>query len=145
MAKKKRGGAAANARKSLSERQNVAPGTRTEADIRPPPPAADGLADSMAVLEARAAQMRAAQQSRQRPEEAALPVRDPAGLAEFNDGAEKAMAGEWAAALKSFSTACELNPDAPAAFWHYRGLAAHRDGKLQAGIDSLRRAAYLID
>ena len=48
---KKKGGASSAAKKSLSERQNVPPGTKKPQDVRTPP---SELTDSMALLEERA-------------------------------------------------------------------------------------------
>ena len=138
MPKKKRGGGANNARKSLSERQNVPPGTRLETDVRPPPHAT--LEDSLDQLHARAEQIRAAQ--RDSTQKNTQLEGHLAGLDDFNVGAEHAMAGEWAAARIAFEHACDKNPS-QAAFWHYRGLSEHRDGQLRRAIQSLREAVRI--
>ena len=170
---KKKGGGRAGQKKSLSERQNVPPGTKAAA--QPARDAgAEALQTSMEALEQRAAQIatlglepKKGPGARQPPLQAVPEVAtaagggdgggaagppvpasgaDPSGeidgLVEFNAGAEKAMANEWDDALRLFTVATEKNA-AVGAFWHYRGLAAQRAGKLQAGIDSLRKAVKI--
>lgn len=135
MAKKKRGGSGASARRSLSERQNIPPGTRLEADVRP---AQGALEESLDQLHARAEQIRAAQRKAAGAETEGQLL----GLDEFNLGAQHAMAGEWTAARAAFEAACAKN-STQAAFWHYRGLCEHRDGQLQLADQSLREAVRI--
>jgi tetratricopeptide (TPR) repeat protein len=132
MPKKKRGGGA-SAKRSLSERQNVAPGTKLESDVRLPQAA---LEESLDQLLARAEQIRSAQLKAAQSAEIEGQL---AGLDEFNVGAQHAMDGEWAAARTAFALACTKN-STQAAFWHYRGLCEHRDGQLQLAVQSLREA-----
>lgn len=135
MAKKKRGGSGASARRSLSERQNIPPGTRLETDVRP---AHGALEESLDQLHARAEQIRAAQ----RKATGAEAEKQLLGLEEFNLGAQHAMAGEWTAARTAFEAACAKNCTQPA-FWHYRGLCEYRDGQLELANRSLREAVLI--
>ena len=133
--KKKKGGAAAGgARRSLAERQNVRPGTRLESDVRAPQAA---LQDSLEQLHARAEQIKAAQLKGSAEKEVGL-----AGYDEFNIGAQHAMNGAWMEARSAFALACAKN-SSQVAFWHYRGLAEHRDGQLQSAMQSLREAVRI--
>ena len=124
----------------------MAPGTKTPEDVRPPP---TELVDSMALLEERARQISAlgeqakqqpSQQQQQKPsQQQQEDAGEVPGFADFDEGAKAAMAGDWALAMKRFAAASEANGEVPA-FWYYRGFAAHRLGKNQAAIDSVRRA-----
>jgi hypothetical protein len=139
---KKKRGAAKSSHKSLSERQNVAPGTKAQEQ-----PAAGAISSPQGSisLQPRARQLPAGagKGRRQGPAAAAAAAGaelKQAGIAAFEAGAEAAVAEDWKKAYGLFLQASKQLPDAAQA-WHYRALAALKTERMDDAVESAGRVS----